>query len=558
MKRSGYFSVATVSSDLVAGLTNALVYIPQGIAYALVAGVSPVHGLYTGIIAPVVGALTTGSSFMVIIATNELAIPTGSIIAAFGADFSVHMLFTLTLLMGLCQLVLGLLKLGNVTRFVSESVMTGFFSGVAVLLILTQLDKLTGYKSNGSNALVKFMDWLTHPHHFDLSTTSIGVITIGVILLFQRSRLHTFAFILAVISAAVVAAVLNQPSVTLLGGVSEIPSSLPSFVLPDFTLVPQLLLPAISLAIVGLAVAAGVSQSYPEPDGSIPNASRDFIGQGTANLVGGFFQTMPAGGSFSRTATNVSAGATSRIANVLLGVLLALLLMTVGGLVKYLPMAALAGLLIVIGAQALKFERIARVRHTHISERVAMIVTFVLTLLINLEYAIFAGVLLTLGLYIYSSSTKIRIVEIVPMADGRYSEQPAPREMPSHKTTMLHVYGNAFFAAVYTIEENLPSIDKTKNAAVIFSMRGHDAVTTTLLAFLERYAKKLQAGGNRLILAGVEPGVKEQLEATGTMALIGAENVFDTTAVLGEALEKALTQANQWTAATTQREEGYT
>ena len=103
-------------------------------------------------------------------------------------------------------------------------------------------------------------------------------------------------------------------------------------------------------------------------------------------------------------------------------------------------MAALAGLLMVIGSQALKPERMARVRHTHVSERVAMLVTFALTLLIPLQYAIFAGVFLTLGLYIYSSSTKIRIVEIAPTPDGRYVEQPAPAEIPSQKTTMLHVY----------------------------------------------------------------------------------------------------------------------
>jgi hypothetical protein len=113
--------------------------------------------------------------------------------------------------------------------------------------------------------------------------------TIAAILLLQRSRLKTFAFILAVVSAAIVAAVLGQPSIALLGGVGELPSNLPSLVFPDFSAIPQLLLPALALAIVGLAVAAGVSQSYPEPDGSIPNASRDFVGQGAAEPGGQFF-----------------------------------------------------------------------------------------------------------------------------------------------------------------------------------------------------------------------------------------------------------------------------
>jgi SulP family sulfate permease len=345
-----------------------------------------------------------------------------------------------------------------------------------------------------------------------------------------------------------VAALLGQPSIALLGGVGEIPSNLPSLVFPDFRAIPQLLLPALLLAIVGLAAAAGVSQRYPEPDGSTPNASRDFAGQGAASLVGSFFQAMPAGGSFSRTATSVSAGAKTRLANVFLGVILAVVLVTIGRLAKFFPMAALAGLLMVIGSRTLNPQRIARVRHTHISERVAMLVTFALTLLIPLQYAIFGGVLLTLGLYVYSSSTKIRLVEIAPTPDGHYVEQPAPAEIPSHKTTMLHVYGNAFFAAVYTLEQGLPSIEKTTHAAVIFSMRGRDTVTPTFLAFLERYAKKMHAGGNRLILAGVEPRVKEQLEATETMALIGASNIFVATAVLGEPMANALARAHEWTA----------
>ena len=126
-------------------------------------------------------------------------------------------------------------------------------------------------------------------------------------------------------------------------------------------------------------------------------------------------------------------------------------------------MAALAGLLMVIGSQALKPERMARVRHTHVSERVAMLVTFALTLLIPLQYAIFAGVFLTLGLYVYSASTKIRLFEIALTLDGRFVEQPASAEIASQKITMLHVYGNAFFAAVHTLEQGLPSIGMPKS-----------------------------------------------------------------------------------------------
>lgn len=528
------------TADFVAGLTGAMVYIPQGVAYALVAGVSPAYALYTGIVAPIVGTLTAGSSFLVIIATNELAIPTGSILAGLGDP---RLLFPLTFLVGAFQLLFGFLKFGNLTRFISESVMTGFITGVAVLLVLGQLDELTGYQPGAANVLLRTWELITNPRGIDIPTTLIGVITIAVILLLQKTSLKTLALIIAMIVASIMAQLLAQPSIKLISGIAEIPRTLPWPAWPDWRSLPGLIVPALSLAVVGLAVAAGVAQSYPERDGSLPDASRDFVGQGAANTVGSLFLTMPAGGSFSRTATSVSAGAQTRWANIFLGLILALTLLTVGSLTRFFPLSALAGLLIVIGFQALKPERIARVRHTHISERAAMIATFTLCLVIPLQYAIVAGVVLTLLLYLYSSASKIRVVEVVAGANDQFVEQPPPAFLPSDKVTMLHAYGNAFFAAVQTLEKKLPSIDQTQNAVLLYSMRGQDTITTTALAFLERFARKLEKGNNRLMLVGVEPRVMQQLEATGTVDLLGHGNIFPKTAELGGALKNALAAA---------------
>lgn len=537
---------STLRADLVAGLTSALVYIPQGMAYALVAGVSPAHGLYTGIVAPLVGALTAGSTFMVVIGTNELAMAMGSVAAEVGG-FTVGALVTLTLLVGCFQLVLGLLRLGSLTRFISESVMTGFVTGVAVLLVLGQLHGLTGARVGVTgNAVVRTWDWLTHPGRIDAPTTAVGLLTIGAILLFQRTRLRPVAFLLGLAAASVAAALLAAPSVKLVGAIAEIPRSLPAPALPDLAAVPRLLLPALSLAILGVTVAAGVAQSYPEPDGSIPDASRDFVGQGAANVATSFFQGIPAGGSLSRTATSVGAGARTRLANVLLGVILAAALLTVGGLAARFPLAALAGLLIVIGAQALRPARIARVRHTYAAERVAMGLTFLLTLTIPLQYAILAGVLVTLALYVYSSSTQIRIVELAPLPDGRWEERPAPTSLPAGRATVLHVVGNSFFAGVYKLERSLPAPPDQGRAAVILSLRGRDLAASTGLAFAERYAKKFRAGGHRLFFCGVGPGIVRELEGGGTLDALGRDSVFPATAILGESAAQARAAAERW------------
>jgi SulP family sulfate permease len=246
------------------------------------------------------------------------------------------------------------------------------------------------------------------------------------------------------------------------------------------------------------------------------------------------FQGIPAGGALSRTATSVSAGARTRLANVLLGAILAAVLLTVGGLAARFPLAALAGLLIVIGAQALRPARIARVRHTYPAERVAMGLTFLLSLTVPLHYAILAGVLVTLGLYVYSSSTRIRIVELAPLPDGRREERPASASVAPETATVLQVYGASFFAGVSKLERSLPAVRDEAHAAMILRLRGRDLVGATALAFVERYAKRLRAGANRLLLCGVEPRVMEELEGAGTLEALGRENVFPATAILGE------------------------
>ena len=547
MQKSLTISRRTALHDLLAGITSALSYIPQGMGYAVVAGVNPVYGLYTGVFAPVIGALLAGSSLMVITVTNELAVPTAGILATLGPQFSTKALFTLTLLIGGIQIVLGLLKFGSLTRFISNCVMTGFITGVAILLVFGQLQKLTGYSGRPSgNVFVKTWDWLLHLNRIDLRTTLVGLLTIAAIILFQRTRLKAIAFVLALVIATAVVSLLHWNTVQLVGAIAKIPRGLPFLVLPDFRAIPVLFLDALSLAILGLSIASGVSQAYPEADGSIADASRDFLAQGAANVVGGFLQGMPAGGSISRTATSVSAGAKTRWANIFAGLVLALFLLTIGQVAEIIPMAGLAGLLVYIGFSVMRLDRIARVWNTYAAERAAMIATFALTLMIPLHWAIFAGVAITLLLYVHASSAKGRLVRIVPGVNGGFEEQPALDRLPSNEVTALHAYGNSFFAAVPTLEAALPAVEGAKNAVVIFGLRGRESITTSGIVLLERYARKLHAGGNKLMLVGVEPGVRRELDLTGITRLIGAENLFESTSSLGGPLHEALIAANEW------------
>ena len=275
-----------------------------------------------------------------------------------------------------------------------------------------------------------------------------------------------------------------------------------------------------------MAQSAGISQAYANPDGKYPDASRDFGGQGIANLAGALFQGLPAGGSLGGTELLVKAGAQTRWANILTGVMAAVIILVFGNLIGKIAMPALAGLLIVVGYQTIKFRAIRKIWHTGTTPRALMLVTLVVTLFVPLQMAILLGVAFSFAVFAYRESESTLILQSVATPGGVPIEQPAPKKLPSNQVTALNVYGNLFFAGARNVEEDLPHTDETKNAVVILSLRGHMELGSTFLDVLERYARALQANGNTLLLANVSPDVYAQMKETLCLEVVGAENVF--------------------------------
>ena len=292
----------------------------RGIGYAIIAGVNPIYGLYTGFLPPIVAAFTTGSVFMQVIATNELSIPIGRIAAGTAGGFTVDKLFTLTLLVGVFALVAGLLRLGRAMRFISNSVMTGFVLGLMLLLIVGQAANLAGYRAplSGSD-LSRLGEILADSGGVDTMVLAVGIASIVVTALLLRTPLHRFAYLITLVGASALVTAFVPARIPLAGGGAHIEAGFPWPVLPDLHAIPELILPAFTLTIVGLSFGAGVAQQFPSRDGHIGDPSRDFLGQGIANVVSAFFQCMPSGGSMSRTAYLVEAGAQTRWANVFTG-----------------------------------------------------------------------------------------------------------------------------------------------------------------------------------------------------------------------------------------------
>ena len=545
-----------LASDLIAALTFAVVNVPQAMAHALLATVNPLLGIYTLMIAVPIGTIFSSSVFMNVSTTGALAVAAGVVLIDFPDDQKLPALVVLVFLVGVIQLLAGLFRLGFLIRFVSNAVMTGFLNGVAVLIILGQLSDLTGFQSSFSNRVAQALDLLLRIGQISVPDSIIGGVTLVLIvaLLFLK-RLQRYAFIIAIAAATILLVVLNLPfmptatyfgNVPMVGDIAAITRSLPELMMPQPALVMSLLLPAFSVAVIGLVQGAGVSQGTPNPDGQYPNVSRDFLGQGAANMATSIVGGIPAGGSVSGTVLMMNAGARSRWGNIFVGLFVALIVLLAGPLVERVPMPALAALLIVAGFQGLRVEQAVMAWKTGRISRLVMLATFLATLIVPLQFAVLFGVALSILLNTIRQSNKVVVTQWVLQEQGFPLEQPPPKRLPSHQLTLLHVYGSLFFAAAKNIEEMLPEVGDATRAVVAINLRGKSEIGSTYMTVLQRYAQALQARQGKLMLVGVDPLVRDQLAKTGMLKLIGDENVFVATPQIGEALNRAVAAASAW------------
>ena len=545
-----------LAADLMAGLTFAVVNVPQAMAHALLATVNPVLGIFTLMVAVPVGALFSSSVFMNVSSTAALSVAVGVVLTDIPAGQKMEALVVLVLLVGVIQLLAGLCRLGFLIRFVSNAVMTGFLNGVAVLIILGQLSDLTGYASAFSNRVAQALDLLLRIGQIDVQVTVIGGVTLGLmVLLLRLTSVQRFAFIIAIAVATVLLALLTLPvlptaaafaTVPTVGEIAAIPRSLPQLAIPQPSLILSLLLPAFSVAIIGLVQGAGVSQGTPNPNGRYPDVSRDFLGQGAANIATSLVGGVPAGGSVSGTALIIGAGAKSRWSNIFVGLFVAVIVLLAAPLVERVPMPALAALLIVAGFQGLRVQQAVIAWNTGRVPKVVMLVTFVATLVVPLQFAVLLGMVLSIVLHVFRQSNKVVVTQWVLQPQGFPLEVPVPKRLPSNQLTLLQIYGSLFFAAAKNVEEMLPAVEKASHAVVAILLRGQGEIGSTFMTVLQRYAEALQAHDSKLMLVGVDAAARDQLAKTGVLKLIGEENVFLATPQIGDAMNRAVAAAHAW------------
>lgn len=545
-----WFARKTLRKDAVAGVILGIEAVPDGLAAGLLAGVNPLAGLYGYLFGMAGAAVLTSSAFMAVQATSAMALVV--------ADAELDRLrdpdrglFTLAILTGIVMAVAGLLRGGRLISFVPTAVMTGFVTAIGVNIVLGQLSNFTGYQAEGANRLLKTLDVLVHVGQWNIPSLVVGSISVLVIVVLLPTRIGSMGLVIAVVVGSVCAVLLNlwvQGPVVLLRDIVDVPRGLPAPVLPSLGDIPALLIPALSLAFIGLVQGAAVSAGIPTADGRRADANRDFLGQGLGNVVSGLFQGMPVGGSMSGSSLIVQAGAKTRLSLFVAAAVMAVVVFVAADLVAFVAMPALAGLLIVVGWRAVKPSRVYSVVKSGPLPTTIMAVTFGLTLIIPLQFAVLVGVGLGVILYVAEQSNRVRVRAVHLESDGRMRESDPPAVVPAREVLVLQPYGSLFFASAPVFERQLPDVSReSSGSVVIVRLRGTDEIGLSHVEVLRRFAHELRDADSSLKVVATEPRVISQLAAGGLTAEIGPDNVYRGSEWVGEGLRRAYADAREET-----------
>jgi len=527
----------TLRADAIAGLTGGLVLVPQGVAFATIAGMPPEYGLYAAMLPAIVAALWGSSWHLVSGPTTAISIvvfATMSPLATVGSPEYVKLVLTLTLLVGVFQLLLGVLRLGTLVNFVSHTVVVGFTTGAAVLIAASQVRNFFGITiERGASVWQVLAAWAQQVGQINPYITGVAVFTVLCSLLARRFLPRLPHMIIALVAGSLLAALLNQLfglQRTGIGSIGALSIGLPPLSHPDLSLetIHTLIPIAIAVALLALTEAVSISRAVALKSGQRIDGNQEFVGQGLSNLAGAFFSGYASSGSFNRSGLNYEAGAKTPLAAILSAVFLLLIMLFLAPLAAYLPLPAMAGILFVVAWGLVDRHHIAEIVRASRAETAVLIATFVATLTLDLEFAIYIGVLLSLMLYLNRTSRPP--LEDVKPADAEhvlgFSTDTGLPDCPQLKVVRLN--GSIFFGAVNHLQEALQQIDERnpQQRHVLLVASGINFVDLAGAQFLAQEARRRRAMGGALYIFNLKNEPMEMLRRSGAFEVIGAENFF--------------------------------
>lgn len=527
---------ASAKADLIAGITGAMIVLPQGVAFATIAGMPPEYGLYAAMVPAVIAALfgsswhlvsgpTTAISIAVFAAMSPLADP--------GSPQFISMVLTLTFLTGLFQLILGLARMGVLVNFISHTVVIGFTAGAALLIAASQVKSFFGISiERGAHFHVVLEQLYLQFGNLNPYVTAVGAITLAAGILAKKFIPKLPYMIVAMVVGSIVAYLINMEfgaAFTQIKTVGALPANLPPLSLPDFSYatIHKVVFPALVVTMLALTEAVSISRAIAVKSEQRIDGNQEFIGQGVSNLVGSFFSSYASCGSFNRSGVNYAAGAQTPLATVFASIFLVMILLLVAPLASYLPTAAMAGILFLVAWGLIDFHHIVSIGKTSIAETVILWVTLVGTL-IDLEKGIFFGILLSLAIYLYRTS-RPSIVPVVPAKEeGAYHFVSAYDHHECPQFRIVRINGSIFFGAVDHVQNSLVQIDEVnpQQKSVMINATGINFVDVAGAEMLAQEAKRRRKLGGGLYLYRCKDSVYKFLRKSDKLNDIGEGGFF--------------------------------
>ena len=550
----------TMRGDLAAGLTGSIILIPQGVAFAMIAGMPPAYGLYTAIVPTIVAALfgssfhlasgpTTAISIVVFSALSVLATP--------GSNEFVQLALTLSFLSGLIMLALGWLRLGSLMNFVSHTVVVGFTAGAAVLIATTQFKNFFGLNiPSGSNFLQVMQYVFANSGQINIYVMAVALATVAASLLVRRFFKKVPHMIVALLIGSGLAALLNMGLGTQQTGIqtlAALPRGLPPLSWPDLSMatVSQLLPITLAISMLSLTEALSIARALALKTGQRINPNQECIGQGLSNVAGAFFSGYPSSGSFNRSGLNLEAGARTPLAAVFSALFLLAIMQVFAPLAMYLPLPAMAGVLFLVAWGLIDFRHIKHILRTSRHESLVLIVTFLATLLLHLEFAIYVGVLISLLFYLHRTSRPV-VEDVKPVTPEQWKFISGGDLPDCPQLKMLRINGSLFFGAVDHVQQAMIDVDARipTQRHLLLACPGVNFIDLSGAQMLMQEASRRRRLGGDLYLFNVKELAHQTLRESGCEEFMGSDNLSN----LGsDPIEKIFPQLDHGICATCSR-----
>lgn len=546
------YSRRKLRRDVVAGLTVAVVAVPQSMAYALIAGVPPQYGLYTVIIQCFIGSLFNSQPFLSVgpINTQSLLVASAVTRIAGHSDPQVYLglVIALTLMKGILQIGLAMARMGNLVRYVSQSVIIGFTAGAGVLIAAGQIPNFLGFSVQGAQrnlpGLLGVIErMLPYVDQTDYRAVLLGGVALAIVVVGRWISRMAPGPLLAVVATALIVMLSGWA----VGGppvIGELPKGLPAFSWPtvSWTDAEELFGGALALALLGVMEAFSIGKTIASKTGQQINANQELLSQGFTNFVSSFFQCIPGSGSFSRSALNFYAGAATLYAGVFNAVFVAAIFLLLADQAKYVPLSCLAAVLFVIAAGLVDWRYMLRIARTNPADAGVCFTTFAATLLVPLEFAIYVGVFLNIGLYLRQAS-RLHIAEMVRSPGGPFVERPIADRRGGASVMFLQLEGDLFFGVADELQDRLTRLANSEVRVIVLRLKRTLSLDSTVLGVLQQFAMTMKERDKHVVLCGVKEETVRRMQAFGLVDAIGQENVFQTQYGVFTSAKQALARA---------------